>query len=259
MNRKDEKNSASRPGRLFVRDVPPEPGELALDKDQAHYLRNVLRMGPGDDLVLFDGSGWEYPASISQTSSNSVKLQVSGRREGLQEPPVQLTLGLGLLKAQKMELVIQKCSELGVHRICPVSCQRAVRSMKESRSAERKKRWEKIAREASRQCGRNRVAEIRPVIALDEVGEEVRHADLALLFSTREGKPLGRIAEGVSGAPERIFALTGPEGGFSREEEERLLQAGFIPARLGPRTLRAETAAIMAVGLLQYRFGDLAD
>jgi 16S rRNA (uracil1498-N3)-methyltransferase len=240
-----------------VQDIEQDSRTLSLDRELIHYVRDVLRLGHGDELVLFDGSGHEYTANISETSPRSVCLEISGQRAGLEEPPVRLILGLGLLKAQKMDLVVQKCVELGVHRVIPLISERAVSSPDLQRGLEKLNRWKKIAREASRQCGRCRLAEISPVVSLDEFLAEAAVADLRLLFTVREAGSLDRIQRREDERPQQVFFLTGPEGGFSRQEEERATGKGFVPVGLGPRTLRAETAAILAAGLLQYRFGDL--
>lgn len=242
--------------RLHVPDLESQAGEIRLGAEESHYLRNVLRLSCGDELLLFDGSGLEYPAVVSGTSGGGVRLALRDPRKGLAESPVRVILCVGLLKAQKMDLVVQKSVELGVHEIVPLATERAVRALDAAAAESRRGRWAKIAREASRQCGRCAIPEIRPVASLGDAVSGFEPTDLCILFSTRQGGSLETI-RAVHGAPKRIFALTGPEGGLTPDEEERLLAAGFLPVTLGPRTLRAETAAVLAVGLLQHRFGDL--
>lgn len=251
------RRSPNRPARLHVTAIQEDSGDLLLDGEQAHYVRNVLRLGVGDSLLLFDGSGWEYPAAVSTASPQAVSLRVSAPRRGIQEPPVRVSLGACLLKAQKMDLVVQKSVELGVHEVIPVLSSRSVRTLEGERVGKRLQRWRKIAQEASRQCGRSRVPEVGAVVTLAELLERGVPADLKILFTTTGAPWPARVPGQGAGPPEQILALTGPEGGFSGEEETLALDAGFSPVRLGPRTLRAETAAILAVGLLQYAFGDL--
>jgi len=240
-----------------VDEIQEDSDGILLDGARAHYIRDVLRLGVGDALILFDGSGWEYPATVSAASAQAVSLRVSTPRQGIQEPPVRVTLGVCLLKAQKMDLVVQKSVELGVHEIIPVLAGRSIRTLEGERVEKRLQRWRKIAQEASRQCGRSRVPEVGSVVTLPALLERNIPADLKLLFTAHgEARPSFLPGEGER-PPERILALTGPEGGFSGEEEALALEAGFSPVRLGPRTLRAETAAILAVGLLQYAIGDL--
>ncbi len=257
MNQRKGGRSSSRPRRLYVPDIKRELEEIPLDREQTHYVRDVLRLGHGDKLTLFDGSGWDYPATVSSVSSHCFRLRVSEPQAGLPEPPVRLALGVGLLKAQKMDLVVQKAVELGVNEVFPVTSQRAVRTLDKERSGERRDRWERIAREASRQCGRSQVPVIHSVATLEEALDRALQVDLRLLFSVRDARPLDSIRRISPASPEQIFALTGPEGGFSPEEEKQALEAGFLSVKAGPRTLRAETAAILAAGLIQYTFGDL--
>jgi len=257
MSRETRTRAGRRSYRLFVQNIEHDSRTVSLDRELSHYVRDVLRLGYGDELILFDGSGQEYTASISETCPRSVCLEISGQRAGLEEPPVRLILGLGLLKAQKMDLVVQKCVELGVHTVVPLISERAVSSPDLPRGLEKRNRWEKIAREASRQCGRCRLAEISPVVSLGEFLSKAAVADLRLIFTVREAGSLDLIQGRENERPQQVFFLTGPEGGFSRQEEERAVEEGFVPVGLGPRTLRAETAAILAAGLLQYRFGDL--
>jgi len=257
VNRRTEARPSKRSRRLHVPALGRDAEEVSLSAEQTHYVRTVLRLSRGDELTLFDGTGLEYPAVVSESSPRGVRLAVSPPRAGLREPPVPVILGVGLLKAQKMDLVVQKTVELGVQTIVPLASDRSVRTLDKERGSEKRARWEKIAREASRQCGRCRVPEVRPVATLDEVLAGVCAGDLRLLFTMPAAASLETIRGDGPGRPERILALTGPEGGFSPEEASRSLEAGFLPVNLGPRTLRAETAAILAVGLIQYRFGDL--
>jgi len=249
----------TRAPRLHVSALPRGEEELVLDREKAHYVRDVLRLGAGDSLVLFDGSGWDYPATVALASPRDVRLRVLEPRRGMQEPPVRLSLGVCLLKAQKMDWVVQKTVELGVHEILPLVSRRSVTTLEGERSEKRQERWQKIAQEACRQCGRSRVPEVHPVGALADLLGRGPEADLRLLFTAEGAVPLDSLPDGDGGARplERIVAVTGPEGGFSREEERLALGAGFVPVGLGPRTLRAETAAILGAGLVQYAFGDL--
>ena len=257
MKKGENKDPDQKLTRLFIGQRISKSTEVSLDKEQRHYIRDVLRMGLGDKLILFDGSGYEYAARVSKATATCVKLEVEEKRAGLQESPIQLTSGVGLLKARKMDLVVQKSVELGVQSIYPVTSERAVGSLDVRRGAERRKRWEKIAQEASRQCGRCRIAQINSIATFNEVLQKAGNADVRLLFTARAEKGLFQLERDVPESVKRIFYMTGPEGGFSMEEEQKALEADFIPIRLGPRTLRAETATIVAAGLIQYRFGDM--
>jgi 16S rRNA (uracil1498-N3)-methyltransferase len=214
-------------------------------------------MGPGDSLILFDGSGMEYPSTIIEATQRNVTLRILEKHEGKRESPVHIRVGIGLLKANKMDLVVQKISELGVQEIFPVAASRAVPALDPDRAEQRRQRWKTIAQEASRQSGRSTVADVHPVLSFDDILKLSGDAEISLLFATETADSLDTLAKQQSRRPKRVLLLVGPEGGFSPEEEQAAKGKGFMPVGLGPRVLRAETAAILAVGLVQYRFGDL--
>ena len=244
--------------RLFLDEIPSEGEEILLEGPRRHYISDVLRMRKGDPLILFDGSGWQYQAVLAGVTRRQVHIRVGGRLTGQTESPIRVLLGIGVLKAHKMDLVIQKASELGVAEVYPIAVSRAVPLLTlEERSNARRGRWQKIAQEASRQSGRIHVTEVKPVTAFAEILSKAREVDLSLLFTQAMSIALSEVAKDVEASPARILLLVGPEGGFSPAEEGRAIQNGFTPVGLGPRTLRAETAAILAVGLVQHRFGDL--
>lgn len=238
-------------------EIPDTGLDLILKGPSKRYVSDVLRMGRGDSLVLFDGSGMEYPSRIIEATARNVTLRILGKHRGRSESPIHIRVGIGLLKATKMDLVIQKTSELGVQGVCPVATRRAVPALDPARAEQRRQRWRTIAQEASRQSGRSTVAEIGLVSSLDEFVGRSGDADLSLLFTTEAGRPLDELAREQDRRPGRVLLLVGPEGGFSPEEEQIAKGQGFLPVGLGPRVLRAETAAILAVGLVQYAFGDL--
>ncbi len=246
-----------RPRRLFVADIPSIADEIFLTGNEKRYVYNVLRMQAGDQLVLFDSSGWEYSAAIVETASKHVKLKIIEKQKGQRDAPIEIFLGIGLMKSQKMDFVVQKAVELGVHGIYPVKTKRSVPVYDPDRAAKKMRRWQKIAQEASRQCGRAQVAEIYPVIPFDQVVKKPNASDLALLFSSEtDGLPQKKLKQGDR-LFSRIFVFVGPEGGFTFEEEQIAQAKGFFSLGLGPRILRAETAAILAVGLVQFQFGDI--
>lgn len=225
---------------------------------ETHYLRDVLRLKPGARLLVCDGSGRQFEAVLEGVHESCARVTV--RREVMvqTEPPVSVQLGIGLLKAPKMDLVIQKVSELGAGAIHPLRTARAVPSLASDKREGRLERWRKIAREASRQSGRTRVAEVHPPTTLEGLLERTKHCDLIFLFSLGSCATLGGLEAPIEAQrPKNILVLVGPEGGFSPDEEQIALSRGCLPVGLGPRTLRAETAAIVAVGLVLYTFGDL--
>jgi len=257
MARRRAEKSSRTERRLFLREAPAEGQEFLLDGPRKRYICDVLRMRAGDPLILFDGSGWQYRAVLLGVTRRQAQIRVQGRLKAQTESPIRILLGIGLLKAQKMDLVIQKTSELGVTEVVPVQASRAVPLLTSERSQARRGRWQRIAQEASRQSGRTEIPEIKPVAAFEEILAQAEEADLSLLFTPATSLDLDEAAKHVQTHPNRILLLVGPEGGFSPAEEEMAMRKGFLLVGLGPRTLRAETAAILAVGLVQYQFGDL--
>lgn len=238
-------------------EIPDTGLDVVLRGPPKRYVRDVLRMGRGDSIVLFDGSGMEYPSRIVEATERNVTLRILGKHQGRSESPIHIRVGIGLLKSGKMDLVIQKISELGVQEVYPVAASRAVPALDPDRAEQRRVRWQTIAQEASRQSGRSVVADVGRVLSLDEFVGRSGDGDISLLFTPEAGRPLDELVKQQDGRPGRVLLLVGPEGGFSAEEEKLAHGQGFLPVGLGPRVLRAETAAILAVGLVQYAFGDL--
>ena len=229
--------------------VIQDPGEI-------RHLRKVLRMRAGDEVLLFDGEGGEYRAVISNISAQEISFRLSmNPAPSAPEPPVGIILGIGLLKSSKFDWVLQKATELGVAQVMPFYSERVVPRLREESTRIRRGRWEKIAAEAAKQCGRATIPRIHPPVPFEEV--LVMNSRTPLKILLWEGER-ARTLQGLSQADwKTVFALVGPEGGFSEKEVAQAQTAGFHPIRLGPRILRAETAAIAIVTLLQFIGGDL--
>jgi 16S rRNA (uracil1498-N3)-methyltransferase len=242
--------------RLFV-DPRKLGDDILIVSDEDHrYLTRVLRLGIGEPLVLFDGHGQEAEARILRIGPRALELKIETRRrvEAARRPDV--TLIQGLTKGEKLEMVVQKATELGVARIIPVTSQRSVPRIEAVRAIGRRTRWQKIAREAARQSGRADVPEVEPVTVLETALASAQRDALRLMLwegdrrhSLRDALPAER--------PEQIVVAVGPEGGFAPAEVEAARQAGFGVAGLGERILRAETAALTVLAILGFVFGDL--
>ena len=228
-----------------------------LTGEDHHYLTRVLRVAVGDEVTLFDGAGGEAEARIMAASPTEVHLRVLVRRARAGALGARITLLVGLLKHDKMDWVVQKATELGVAEIVPVACARAVVRLEGERAASRAQRWQKIASEATRQCGGARVpvvAEVQPFAAALATTAELR-----LLF-WEDARAAAGARAALRGAPGAgsVAALIGPEGGFSEDEAASAVAAGWQAVGLGPRILRAETAALAALTVLAWEVGDLA-
>ena len=243
--------------RFFVRAEDVGPETLRLTGDEAAHLRHVLRLSPGAQIVAFDGAGHEYEAIVSRIDADAVHCLIRCQRDAQAPPAVRIALGQGIPKAHKLEWVIQKTVELGVAEIVPLQSARVLPQPVERAAASKHTRWERIAREACKQSGRSTVPRLWPVTPLEEFFAAFRMDDLKLVLWEAERT---RGLRGVLEADARVATASvavGPEGGFAREEIECGEAYGFLPVSLGARILRTETAGLVMVSLLQYRFGDL--
>lgn len=224
---------------------------LTLTADEARHLREVLRLKIGDEVQVFDGAGKEFRAVVSQARREFAELEIRDEIDSPRpESPLQLTLAVALLKGEKFDLVVQKGTELGVNRFIPLNTRYAdIRLRDEADAAKRVTRWQRIALEAAKQCGRSVVPEVTPPNSFASVIGE----GSCLMFSEREGESLLNTDLAI----ESVTAIVGSEGGWSDEELEAARSAGVSIVTLGGRVLRAETAAIAAAVLLQHLYGDL--
>jgi 16S rRNA (uracil1498-N3)-methyltransferase len=238
--------------RLYVPD-PLRPGaELALNADRGRYVSRVLRLRAGDGLVLFDGSGGEYPATVSEVGRKRVTVSVGERREQNVESPLGLHLIQGVARGDRMDMVVQKATELGVRRITPVSTEFSVVRLDTGQAEKRRQHWTKIAQSACEQCGRNVVPEIDAPQPLAGVLRAASSTSARIVLRPGAAKAVASLNDPGG----RVELLIGPEGGLSGAEYDEAEAAGFVPCSLGPRTLRTETAAIAALAVLQARWGD---
>jgi 16S rRNA (uracil1498-N3)-methyltransferase len=224
----------------------------------ANHIKNVLRLQTGDPVVLFDGAGREYDARIAAIDSAGVRVDVFGERRSETESSLAITIAQGFLKEKKMDELVRGLTELGMTRFTPFLAERSVARPDPKRLRTRAERWEKIALESLKQCRRSRVPDIGATVSFSEMVDLGREADLKVLFWEEEAgtgtSPLIKIREDRY---KTVFAALGPEGGFTESEAASAREAGFIVAPLGPRILRAETAAIAACTLLQHLYGDM--
>ncbi|MFN2407576.1 MAG: 16S rRNA (uracil(1498)-N(3))-methyltransferase [Pyrinomonadaceae bacterium] len=220
---------------------------ITLTAEEARHLREVLRLKPGDEVSVFDGVGKEFRARVAQARRESAELDLDEEIQPARpESPLQITLAVALLKGEKFDLVVQKATELGVYKLVPLMTRFAdIKLRDESDASKRVARWQRIALEAAKQCGRAVVPEVSLPVSFPALLD-----DSCVLFSEKGGHGLKQI-----GNP--ITAIIGSEGGWSDEELEQARAAGAQIVTLGGRILRAETAAITAAALLQHRFGDL--
>ncbi len=241
--------------RVFVRPEAVGADRVRFDADEAHHLRRVLRLRPGAIVEATDGTGRLYTIRLVALEVEGGWGAIEARAAPERESPCAITLAQAILKGDRMSWLVQKATELGVSRIVPMETARVV-ARPATGGAARHTRWERIAREAVKQCGRVVVPAIdRPRAFGDVVGEIAGH-DAAWVFWEGGGQALAATAA-EAGSPARLLLLIGPEGGFTSEEVGVAEAAGARLVSLGPRILRAESAGLTAIALCQFLFGDL--
>ncbi len=241
-------------------DEPLAPdSRVTLRGTAANHVRRVLRLRPNDDLTVFDGLGGEYEARIEALHGDAVLVAIGAHHAADRESPLAVTLAQGISRGERMDLVVQKATELGVRQIAPLLTERTVVRLDAKQADSKRRHWRGIAIAACEQCGRNSVPEIAAPTRLAAFFSSLEPGATRLVLSpagslkVRDLKPAGsRKAGGAA-----LIVLIGPEGGLSESEQQAAIDAGFRALNLGPRVLRTETAAIAALAAIQQHLGDI--
>ena len=225
-----------------------------LPESSAIHLVRVLRLEPGDDCVLFNGDGHDYGARLLSAGKRGAEAEVISKRATDNESPLRIVLLQGIARGEKMDLILQKATELGVAAIVPVQAERTEVKLDAERLAKRIAHWRSVIVSACEQSGRAHVPALSPPATLADAANDVPGVTLRLTLD-----PAGEHSLATMAAPATatIAIAIGPEGGWSPRDREILRVAGFEGLRLGPRILRTETAGLAAIAALQSRFGDL--
>jgi len=228
--------------------------EIRLNEDESRHLRDVLRLRVGEKVAVFDGAGNEFLCSIQGIERKTVSLLILEKISAPSpESDLNLTLAVALLKGEKFDLVVQKATELGVKRVLPLETARADVKIKDQKDVAKKlERWRRIALEAAKQSGRAVVPEIEKPIEFEDFVKT--SSGERIFFAERGGEELNQIPNKDF---EKLTIVVGAEGGWDEREIELARAGAFKIVTLGGRILRAETAAIVTVALLQHLFGDL--
>jgi 16S rRNA (uracil1498-N3)-methyltransferase len=222
---------------------------VLLPEESAHHAVHVLRIRTGDPVVLFNGRGGEYPSRVASIERLKVLVDVLSHDTVERESPLRITLVQGVSAGEKMDFTIRKAVELGVSEIRPVLAASSVARPKGERAASRLAHWQRVAISACEQCGRNRIPDVHALIDATEFGDAT--SNVKILLSPRSELAFSKLKLGSA-----ITLAAGPEAGFSAEEEAAFARCGFVPAKLGPRVLRTETAALAALAALSALAGD---
>lgn len=247
--------------RVYV-EAPLVPGSLVeLPPDTASHLAKVLRARSGDELILFNGDGREFNGVIEAVRGSRVSASIGDSRPVDRESPLAITLVQCVPRGDRMDFIVQKATELGVARIAPVLSQRSVVRLDKAQAESKAVHWRAVAVSACEQCGRNRLPTIEAVQPLlNYLGESSPGTGPRLVLEPESARSHAAAQDTSAGAAGPIVdaeIAIGPEGGFASDELEAFRVAGFSQIGLGPRILRAETAAIAAVVWLQARLGDM--
>ena len=225
--------------------------------EELAHLRKVLRLGPGDRLTVFDDTGWEHEAVIRSCNAERGEIDILRSYQPERESALQITLALGLTKGEKTDFVVEKATELGVQALVPFLSTYTVPKLNDRKVATRTDRWQRIALSAAKQCGRTRIPKIITPCDFRELVRQPWTDALKLLFWEREGQQTLKQVYETQRDVRAILLVIGPEGGFSFEEADEAQRHGYQSVHLGRRILRSETAALAALSVVQFLWGDM--
>jgi len=237
--------------RFFVTPERIDGNKVSIKGKQAYQISRVLRMKPGDEITVLDNSGVEYRVKLATVNEEHTTGDIVHSAPCLNEPSLQIHLYQALLKSNKFDLILQKCTEIGIASFTPIICER---SISRDVSTTRISRWQTIIVEAAEQSHRARMPQLHPLISFTKACDSV--TGISLLAWEGERATALKIALPAQ-TPDSINIFIGPEGGFSFQEVEFARSKGITPVTLGKRILRAETAALVAISILLYEYGDL--
>lgn len=236
--------------RVFTEQPLAEGETLSLEEAPSRHLAKVLRMGPGRELVLFNGQGGEYSARVSAVGKKALEVRITEFCSHERESPLALELAIGISRGDRMDWVLQKATELGVSRISPLFTERTEVKLKGERLEKKQAHWRQVTISACEQCQRNRLPELAQATSLEQWLSRPNPGRRFVLHH-RDSKGLPK-----NETPDQVALLVGPEGGLSEDEIEQARAGDCEPLTLGPRVLRTETAPVAAISLAQYLWGD---
>jgi 16S rRNA (uracil1498-N3)-methyltransferase len=243
--------------RFFVTSEGFSENTVTLKGSDVNHIRTVLRMKPGDHIEVIDHQGFRHEVVLAEVERDHVRGEILSKIAMQTESPVNIWMGQALIKGNAFDLLVRKATELGVHSIGALKTQRCVARLAKESQSYRTQRWQRIAEEASKQCGRSRIPQINPsVLSLEKFCQQSADCDLKLVFW--EGEQQTRLQDVTS--PDSVASiafLAGPEGGWAAEEIDFLKEQGFQTVSLGPRLLKADAVSLIILSLLQHRWGDL--
>ncbi|HZJ85423.1 MAG TPA: 16S rRNA (uracil(1498)-N(3))-methyltransferase [Syntrophomonadaceae bacterium] len=227
------------------------------DKKELKHIQKVLRLKIGDEIIVFDGAGFEYEVTIKDILPDYCLTLINKKRHLPNKSRIQLSLVQAIAKGDKMDTIVQKAVEIGVNTLYPILTEHTVVKLNDEKSHKRVKRWESIALEACKQSGRNTLLGVKPISTFAQVIENINDRPCIMLYEKEEENSFKKILRTQIVNEGEIFLIVGPEGGFSSDEVKKAQISGILLAGLGQNILRTETASIIASAFILYELGDL--
>jgi len=242
--------------RFFVPRDSVKGNVISVTGEEAHHIADVMRLKVKDGVVTFDGTGKEYIGIIKEVGKKSIVIDVTETREAAKTRAPRITLIQAIPKREKIEYLIEKATELGVGAIVPVFTERTIPDWDEDKKSSRVIRWRKIAREASKQCGRLDIPKIPDIAQFsDVINDETLSGGLKLIAALQDGtEAIRKALKDFKG--DRIYIAIGPEGDFTPDEVKNAIGRGFKPVSLGIRVLKSDTAGLFAISAIEYEYSE---
>ena len=228
---------------------------IILDEFASHHALRVMRVKVDDFLILFNGDGFEYRGRVSDINKKTINVEILSKEKNNSESPININLFQSISSNEKMDMVIQKATELGVSSIQPIFTSRSTIKLSLDRTKKRVIHWKQVSISACEQSGRSKIPSIKSPIEFDQISEGIKTNSLNLLLNPDNLEESSNLPNEYSGD---INIFIGPEGGFSQDEVLLLIKQNCINIQLGPRILRTETAPLAIIAILQYKYGDFA-
>ncbi|MFC1559566.1 16S rRNA (uracil(1498)-N(3))-methyltransferase [Candidatus Margulisiibacteriota bacterium] len=241
--------------RIFVGFDKIENNNVAIiEGSDVNYIKNVLRLKIGDEITVLDSKSKEYASKIVSMEKNTIMAELIAEKHPKSEPKVKVTIAHGIPKNPKMELVVQKATELGALRIIPIKAERSVVKIQQDKEESKINRWQKIAKEAAEQSGRLIIPFVEEIMDFKDIFMHKKDYDLCImLWEMEKERTLKKVLQDHKNL-NHLLVLIGPEGGFSHDEAALAKKEGFLTTTLGNRIIRTETAAISALSMIHYEF-----
>jgi 16S rRNA (uracil1498-N3)-methyltransferase len=229
---------------------------IVMDNFAAHHALKVMRLKINDQLILFNGDGSDFTGQVIRISKRQVEVSIKSKKNIKNESNLKVILLQALTSSEKMDLIIQKTTELGISEIQPIICERSIVKVKNEKIEKKLSHWRQVSIAACEQCGRAKIPTIHKPENIIKYLEKITDSDkiTKIILSPEATKSLDNVTHNVK---RNIIVLIGPEGDFTKQELDFSIQKGFSPIKIGPRILRTETAPMCILSILQYKYGDI--